>query len=76
MVEYRIHEGDVWGSDGDGSCACRPFCSTPPDNLSIQEFQKNEAVDVEVRTGTRGHPGQPSATLALVLTLMPLSAPL
>lgn len=22
--------------------------STPPDNLSIQEFQKNEAVDVEV----------------------------
>lgn len=26
------------------------FCySTPPDNLSIQEFQKNEAIDVEVR---------------------------
>lgn len=24
-------------------------CSTPPDNLSIQEFQKNEAIDVEVR---------------------------
>lgn len=24
------------------------FHSTPPDNLSIQEFQKNEAVDVEV----------------------------
>lgn len=23
--------------------------STPPDNLSIQEFQSNEAVDVEVR---------------------------
>lgn len=23
--------------------------STPPDNLSIQEFQKNEAIDVEVR---------------------------
>lgn len=22
--------------------------STPPDNLSIQEFQKNEAIDVEV----------------------------
>lgn len=26
------------------------FCySTPPDNVSIQEFQKNEAIDVEVR---------------------------
>lgn len=24
--------------------------STPPDNLSIQEFQKNEAIDVEVKT--------------------------
>lgn len=24
-------------------------CSTPPDNLSIQEFQKNEAIDVEVK---------------------------
>lgn len=23
--------------------------SAPPDNLSIQEFQKNEAIDVEVR---------------------------
>lgn len=23
--------------------------STPPDNLSIQEFQKNESIDVEVR---------------------------
>lgn len=27
---------------------CFPFYSTPPDNLSIQEFQKNEAIDVEV----------------------------
>lgn len=26
------------------------FYSTPPDNLSIQEFQKNEAIDVEVNT--------------------------
>lgn len=26
------------------------FYSTPPDNVSIQEFQKNEAVDVEVHT--------------------------
>lgn len=25
-----------------------PFYSTPPDNVSIQEFQKNEAIDVEV----------------------------
>lgn len=24
--------------------------STPPDNLSIQEFQKNESIDVEVRS--------------------------
>jgi len=23
--------------------------SAPPDNLSIQEFQKNESIDVEVR---------------------------
>lgn len=27
---------------------CFVLFSTPPDNLSIQEFQKNEAVDVEV----------------------------
>lgn len=26
------------------------FYSTPPDNLSIQEFQKNEAIDVEVNS--------------------------
>ena len=31
------------------------FYSTSPDNLSIQEFQKNEAVDVEVNTPSE-HP--------------------
>lgn len=25
------------------------FFSIPPDNLSIQEFQRNESIDVEVR---------------------------
>lgn len=29
---------------------CFSYRSTPPDNLSIQEFQKNEAIDVEVNT--------------------------
>lgn len=32
-----------------------PSYSTPPDNVSIQEFQKNEAVDVEVDACFQSH---------------------
>lgn len=37
------------------ACYLFSFSSTPPDNLSIQEFQKNEAIDVEVHNSFNSH---------------------